>query len=94
MASRSQLGRALAALVEPESREKLLHLSLEDQETLAAYAWLERTPQGEIILNDLAAGLTKPCVDLYAEGERRAVLKIFAAIANGIVLAQGGQGDG
>jgi hypothetical protein len=83
MASRIPLGRALAALAQADSRESRGEAQTRREATLAAYAWLERQPQGELILEDLALRLTTPCESLYDEGGRRLVLTIFQAIADG-----------
>lgn len=45
-----------------------------------AYLWLAVQPQGQLILDDLALTLLKPCMCPEDEGERRMVLKIFKAI--------------
>jgi hypothetical protein len=91
MASRIPLGRALAALVQDDSRETQAERHTRQYETLQAYAWLERQPQGELILDDLALRLTQPCKDAHEEGARRLVLEIFKAIAAGKQAAQEGQ---
>lgn len=94
MASRIPLGIALAALVQAESRETQAERQTRQQETYDAYAWLERTPQGVLILEDLALRLTQPCKDAYDEGARRVVLEIFKAIATGKQAAQEGGDNG
>jgi hypothetical protein len=47
---------------------------------LAAYRWLATEPQGQVLLDDMALVLLKPCLTPEEEGERRCILKIFAAI--------------
>lgn len=83
MASDIPLGRAIAALAASETTETQEARERRKRDTLAAYAWLDRQPQGVLILEDLAVRLTKPCLGKYDEGGRRLVLEIFKAIAEG-----------
>ena len=95
MASRIPFGRAIAALAQEESHATDVERQARRTATLEAYAWLDRQPQGELILEDLALLLTHPCKTEHDEGKRRLVLEIFEAIADGKrVTSEGRERDG
>jgi hypothetical protein len=83
MASQIPLGRAIAALSQVDDPASPEERRTRRQATLEAYAWLDHTPQGALILEDLALRLTNRCETDYDEGARRLVLEIFKAIADG-----------
>lgn len=60
----------------------------EERGLLAAYLWLAREPQGQIILDHLAERLLMFCDGPHDEGARRLVLTIFERIATAQQLLQ------
>lgn len=76
--------RRVAALGQASQAE----VTERNAQRLAAYRWLATQAPGQTILDDLALVLLRPCLTPEDEGERRMVLKIFAAVR------EGGQADG
>ena len=67
--------------------QQLVTLALQDPDTQrqihalhAAYRRFARSDDGQVILNNLALVLLKPCKTPEEEGERRLVLSIFTTI--------------